>query len=214
MFVLVYNMSDTAFNSKLWQLGRQVWEHQFLCPGRVINLAHFALQANPIEGAVAEFGCHEGRTGAFLSWLMKRPIHLYDSFLGLPEPTIKDGKPIFQAGSMRTNPKTVFDTFKRVDVQTPIIRTGWFKDINPEEVPPLAFAHLDGDFYESIADSLRLVYPKLVPRGTVVIDDYGWSNLCGVKAACDDFFDCKPEKVTPLVTFNPEGFQAYFQKGA
>jgi hypothetical protein len=66
---------------------------------------------------------------------------------------------------------------------------------------------------ESIMDSLKLVYPKLVPGGVAVIDDYGWDYLVGVKRACDHFFADKLEKVRPLAVIRPF-FQGYFIKGA
>ena len=50
------------------------------------------------------------------------------------------------------------------------------------------FAFLDGDFYGSITDSLRLVWPRLALGGIITIDDYQRDALPGVERAVRDFF--------------------------
>jgi asparagine synthase (glutamine-hydrolysing) len=51
---------------------------------------------------------------------------------------------------------------------------------------PVAFAHLDGDWYESTMTCLERIAPLLVPGGTIVLDDYyKWS---GCRAAVDEYF--------------------------
>ena len=52
----------------------------------------------------------------------------------------------------------------------------------------IAFAFLDGDFYESILTSLKLVWPRMSPGGVVLIDDYQRPELPGVERAVHDFF--------------------------
>jgi hypothetical protein len=62
---------------------------------------------------------------------------------------------------------------------------GLFEDtIDLDE--PVAFAHLDGDWYESTMTCLERIAPLLVPGGTIVLDDYyKWS---GCRAAVDEYF--------------------------
>lgn len=100
----------------------------------------------------------------------------------------------------------------------PKIHEGWFADILPTQLPDkISFAHLDGDFYSSILESLIYVYPRLSKGAVVVIDDYcdpkqldANNILPGVKKACDEFFKDKKEKVSVLVA----GCEAhgYFRK--
>ena len=55
-----------------------------------------------------------------------------------------------------------FRDFRKYDLPLPVIHKGWFENTLPTELPAqIAFAHLDGDFYSSIAVSLRYVYPKM-----------------------------------------------------
>lgn len=52
---------------------------------------------------------------------------------------------------------------------------------------PVAFAHLDGDWYASTMTCLRRIEPHLVPGARLVIDDYDkWS---GCRRAVDDYFN-------------------------
>jgi asparagine synthase (glutamine-hydrolysing) len=62
---------------------------------------------------------------------------------------------------------------------------GLFEDtIDLDE--PVAFAHLDGDWYESTMTCLTRIAPLLVPGGRIVLDDYYmWS---GCRRAVDEYF--------------------------
>jgi len=68
---------------------------------------------------------------------------------------------------------TLEENFNSFGVKLPHIHPGWFKDTLPNELPKeIAFAHLDGDLYSSIIESLTYVYPLLSKNAIVIIDDY------------------------------------------
>ncbi len=50
----------------------------------------------------------------------------------------------------------------------------------PEKI---AFAFLDGDFYDSIRDSLKLVLPRVQQGGVIIVDDYAREALPGAAKA-------------------------------
>lgn len=51
---------------------------------------------------------------------------------------------------------------------------------------PVALAHIDGDWYESVMTCLERIEPQLVPGGVLIIDDYDcWS---GCRKAVDEYF--------------------------
>ena len=54
------------------------------------------------------------------------------------------------------------------------------------------FAFLDGDYYQSIMDSLRLVTPKLTPDAVLVVDDYVNEALPGAARAADAWLQAHP----------------------
>jgi O-methyltransferase len=147
---------------------------------------------NNIAGAIVEFGCYSGTTSLFIRRLLDtrhdgREFHVYDSFAGLPPKLAQDASPAgaqFQGGELSVSRKDFNREFQKARLQPPTIHKGWFSDLTEADVPEkIAFAFLDGDFYESIRDSLKLVLPKLQPGGTIVIDDYAREALPGVAIA-------------------------------
>lgn len=150
-----------------------------------------------LEGAVVEFGCYQGTASLFLRRLLNlhsdhRELHVYDSFAGLPPKSIQDASGAgtqFKAGELNVSKKQLIKEFKKAGLEFPKIHKGWFSELTDRDVPSsVAFAFLDGDFYDSIMDSLALVWPRLVSGGIVTIDDYQREALPGVERAVRDFF--------------------------
>ena len=74
----------------------------------------------------------------------------------------------------------------------PVIKKSWFKDLTDNDIPKkISFAFLDGDFYESIKDSLNLIYNNVSSGGIILIDDYNHQALPGVQIAVDEFLKNK-----------------------
>lgn len=145
-----------------------------------------------IEGSIAEFGCYVGTTSLFIQRLLDarhdfREFHVYDSFEGLPPKTAKDESRAgdqFQAGELAVSKKQFMREFQKAGLKPPAIHKGWFSDLTEKDVPSsIAFAFLDGDFYESIRDSLHLVLPRMQKGGTIVVDDYAREALPGAAKA-------------------------------
>lgn len=158
-----------------------------------------AVLSRNVPGNIVEFGCYIGTTSLFIRRLLRstgqskeRQFHAYDSFEGLPLKSPQDESTAgtaFQSGELSVSKKRFLQEFTRAGLQPPVTHKGWFKDLPPESVPEqIAFAFLDGDFYGSILDSLRLVWPRLAPGGVITIDDYGREALPGVERAVHDFF--------------------------
>lgn len=147
-------------------------------------------------GAVVEFGCYVGTASLFIRRLLDsrndgRAFHVYDSFEGLPAKTSQDESRAgeqFTAGQLAVSKKQFLREFQKAGLRPPVIHKGWFSDLTEQEVPDhIAFAFLDGDFYESIRDSLKLVLPRLNQHATIVIDDYAREALPGAAKAVHDF---------------------------
>lgn len=157
------------------------------------------------DGAVVEFGCYIGTTSLFIRRVLdsagqsqQREFHVYDSFEGLPQKSQQDSNAAgvdFEAGKLCVSKKEFLQQFRAAGLQPPTIHKGWFNELSATEVPePIAFAFLDGDFYDSIISSLRLVWPKMAAGGAIVIDDYQRDTLPGVERAIRDFFRDKHTK--------------------
>lgn len=153
-----------------------------------------AVLRRKVPGDVVELGCWEGTSALFEQRLLQelspeKKLWLYDSFEGLPEKTVEDQSVAgeqFKAGELRASRARLQRNFVKADLLVPYIKRAWFFELDPEDLPEqICFAFLDGDFYESIMDSLKLVWPKLAVGGAVAIDDYQNVALPGVKKAVD-----------------------------
>src|SRR5688572_29676290 len=158
-----------------------------------------------VPGDIVELGCFEGTTSLFFQRVIKshpellKLLHIYDSFEGLPEKTSIDQSPSgeqFKGGGLKASKNKLINNFKQAGLNLPIIHKGWFGDLSPRDMPnEISFAFLDGDFYESIIDSLKLVWPKLTPGATVIVDDYQAEALPGARRAVDDWLINHPAKI-------------------
>lgn len=186
-----------------------------ICPGRAANITHYVLQTSRLPGDMVEFGCYAGRTAALIAACCGKRLWLYDSFEGLPDRQPQDDGALghFKRGALAVQEKLVLALFDKHGLHNAIVCKSWFNLIPWDQLPEhVGFAHLDGDLHDSIRDSLRLVYPRLVHGGVCIVDDYGWSGLPGVKIAVDSYMEDKFERVRPLVTGNPDGCQAVIVK--
>jgi O-methyltransferase len=148
------------------------------------------------DGDIVEFGCYIGTTSLFVRRLLNevtsdKAFHVYDSFEGLPPKTAPDASRAgeqFTAGQLAVSKKSFLRQFQKAGLRPPIVHKGWFGELTTTDVPEqIAFAFLDGDFYESIRDSLQLVLPRLSPGATIVIDDYVREALPGAATAVHEF---------------------------
>ena len=163
---------------------------------RILELAAECLNA---PGDFVEFGCYKGDTSLLIAELLveksvdkgAKKLWIYDSFEGLPEKTVQDDSVLgedFKGGELFVTKREVKERFLRLGLPVPVIKKAWFKDLRPEDLPEkIAFAFLDGDFYESIRDSLKLVAPRMVPGGVLIVHDYSNPALPGVGRAVDEW---------------------------
>lgn len=170
------------------------------------------VERRQIPGALVECGVWRGGTSALIAFVSRRagsrrPIWLFDSFEGLPEPTLKDGswgtllapgrssgqlQPIGKMFATEQEAESTMSAVLAGDLSDVHIVKGWFQDTLPQyraDIGPIALLHLDGDWYESIKCSLEQLYDRVSPGGIIVVDDYqDWS---GCQEAVDEFLDSR-----------------------
>lgn len=156
-----------------------------------------------VPGDVTEFGCYVGTTSVFLANRLKatgRKLYLYDSFEGLPPKTGEDESPAgmqFKAGELLATKKQLVKNIKQANVPMPVIKKGWFSDLTEADVPEqIAFAFLDGDYYHSVRDPLKLIWPRLEPGAIIVVDDYANEALPGAAKAVDEWLQTHSGKLS------------------
>lgn len=148
-----------------------------------------------LDGDVVEFGCYEGDTSVLLADILRNSpnkwLYLYDSFEGLPAKTSEDNSADgwrFKAGELKASADTVRHKFRKYALPEPVITKAWFEDLQDSDLPErISFALLDGDFYQSIKTSLKLVANRVVPGGVIAVHDYRNAALPGSAKAVSEF---------------------------
>jgi len=164
---------------------------------RCFMLYQLAKYADAKEGEIAEVGVYKGGTGKLIAKTCpKKPIHLFDTFSGMPatdETKDKHRKDDFNDTSLKSVKKYLGDCENIRFYQ------GFFPDTSgPVANTKFCFAHIDVDIYQSVKDSLEFFYHRMVQGGIMVFDDYGWKTCPGVKKAISEFLLDKVE--TPIMT--------------
>jgi O-methyltransferase len=156
-----------------------------------------------IEGAIVECGVYRGgcmmAVALTLSELqVKRQLFLFDTFSGMPESTERD-RDFLGRGAEASRPMdNKWCYARRDDVEANMCSTsfdmsdvtlveGMVEETIPEHAPDrIALLRLDTDFYESTYHELVHLYPRIVPGGILIIDDYGYWSGC--REAVDQYF--------------------------
>jgi O-methyltransferase len=152
---------------------------------------------NNIDGDVVELGCYVGESSKYLMKTLietnsNKKLYVYDSFEGLPDLSKWEINTGWRPRTLVTSEDVLTSNFIENNLPTPIITKGWFCDIPENRLPEkISFAFLDGDFYDSIYDSLVKVYDRVVDGGYIFFHDYKRNDLPGVEAAIKDFFELK-----------------------
>lgn len=149
------------------------------------------------DGDMVELGCYRGDTSLLLERLLeqeeaRKKLWIYDSFEGLPAKSAEDWSTAgeqFQEGALLVSKREVMERFKRAGLRVPVVRKGFFEDLDAGRDLPgqICFGFLDGDLYSSIKTSLRLCVPKVVKGGVLVVHDYNNAELPGVTRAVEEF---------------------------
>ncbi|HYL78111.1 MAG TPA: TylF/MycF/NovP-related O-methyltransferase [Bryobacteraceae bacterium] len=180
-------------------------------------LFEFLDRTAKLEGDIAECGVWRGRTlVAMAIYLVQESIPKtiwgFDSFQGFDASVARD----IALGGTDTAEKRVggfedtsyalvnrkLSAFGLHNVQ---IRPGYFRESLPGcNDRKFCFVHLDCDIYESYAVCLDFFYPRLVPGGVLLFDEYNDPAWPGANCAVDEFFANQPDKPQSIVRDNFE----------
>lgn len=109
-----------------------------------------------------------------------------------------DGKTSWAKGDLAHPEDSLLETLSRYRSRIRIHK-GWipdkFKEVRNER---FCLVHFDVDLYQPTRDSLEFFYDRVLSRGMIVCDDYGFRSCPGEKRAFDEFFAAKAESVLQL----------------
>ena len=170
------------------------WKNDQVSEKETVRILELARKCLGVSGDYVELGCYKGDTSLLLAEILKnsdKKLWIYDSFEGLPEKNSVDESVLgenFKKGELLVTKREVKERFLRANLPVPVIKKAWFSELTKVDLPEqIAFAFLDGDFYESIRDSIKLVAPKMSDSGVVIVHDYNNPALPGVKKAVDEW---------------------------
>jgi len=178
-----------------------VWKNDQVSRIETEKILEIARRQLGVKGDFVEMGCYRGDTSLMLAEVLRgsdKRLWIYDSFEGLPEKSAQDYSEIgvnFRAGELAVSKREVKERFLRAGLKLPVIKKGWFGEFLSEDLPKeVSFAFLDGDFYESTRDALRLIDGCMVKNGVILVHDYGNLALPGVAVAVDEWAGVGIEK--------------------
>ena len=174
----------------------------------LINLLNYIFK-NKITGDLVECGTWLGGNLIIFDKIKKKhrskkKIYGYDTFYGMPKPKSEDkdnkGNKFINSykelnnryySKQRFNISKVKNILQKNKVNlknTRLIEGKIEETLKVKKTLPkkISLLRLDTDWYESTLISLKILYPKLVKNGVLIIDDYGWNRGC--KKATDKFF--------------------------
>lgn len=162
-------------------------------------LYQLALMSVNIAGDTAECGVYQGAGSHLICKAtqtngQQRTHFIFDSFQGISSPSNLDGNGYWRQGDLCCS----LEQFKRPEGRISIHK-GWIPEkFNDVKGRTFSFVHVDVDLYQPTSDSIAFFYPRLVPGGILVCDDYGFATCPGAKKAVDDFMADKPERIFHL----------------
>jgi hypothetical protein len=152
-----------------------------------------------LGGSMAEVGVYRGASARLIREAdSARPLHLFDTFEGLPETSIEDRAPLggqFQKGHYACSLE---------DVQGYLSGSNhlyFHKGLFPASAESVSgerfsFVHSDVDIYESTKSVLEFFYPRMLPGGIIVSHDFAWAP--NLRRAFTEFLDARPEPLIEL----------------
>ncbi|MBT3170549.1 MAG: macrocin O-methyltransferase [Rhodospirillaceae bacterium] len=168
------------------------------------------LQANNVPGDMVECGVWRGGSSMMIALTLKalgdtsRDIYLYDTYAGMTRPESVDVRSqdgMEQVSRWQAFERDGYNEWAHAaldEVRANMRATGYPEDklhfvegevetTIPAAAPEqISLLRLDTDWYRSTLHELNHLYPKLVRRGALIIDDYGAYE--GSRKATDEYF--------------------------
>ncbi|MFN6185627.1 MAG: TylF/MycF/NovP-related O-methyltransferase [Microcystis sp.] len=167
-----------------------------------------SIEASQLPGIFLEAGCALGGSSILIASLKReeRPLFIYDVFGMIPPPTEEDTQDVHDRYRTIVEGKSngiggdkyygyeenLFEVVQSnlksfsidCDRQAVLLVKGLVQDtMNIDQ--PVAFAHVDVDWYEPVMTCLERVFPNLVSGGSIILDDYhDWG---GCRKATDEY---------------------------
>ena len=167
-----------------------------------------SIETRNLPGMFLEAGCALGGSAILLASIKRdgRPLNVYDVFGMIPPPTKEDTQDVHARYQTIVQGQStgiggdryygylddLYDVVKKnlasfgieCEGQSVALIKGLVQDTLVLD-HPVAFAHIDVDWYEPVKTCLERVFPQLVVGGSIILDDYhDWG---GCRKATDEY---------------------------
>lgn len=209
-----YGIVEPVANYRPWDVDAEfrrvydrVHEHTMVDVFRLWILWTLAGKAR--AGAVIEIGSWRGGSGAVIATAIARRFQsghtgdpgpgdagerprviLADTYAGVVKAGARDT--YYKGGEhANTSPDLVRGFLDSLNLDWVDLLVGTFPEDTAAEIPDLRFSlcHIDVDVYQSARDAFEWLWPKVLPGGIVVFDDYGFYGCEGVTAYVGEVMD-------------------------
>lgn len=167
-----------------------------------------AIEDEALPGVFIEAGCALGGSAILIATLKspERRFFVYDVFGMIPPPTEEDTQDVHDRYRTIVGGKSVgidgdkyygyqenlYDVvqgnLRRFGIDPEAQSVALVKGLVQDTMhidQPVAFAHVDVDWYEPVSTCLRRIFPRLVQGGSIILDDYhDWG---GCRKATDEY---------------------------
>jgi O-methyltransferase len=176
-------LTDTAFKRAYDEIKHHTLVDHYLC----YDLWQLVTEAAKLDrGDLIEVGSWRGGTGCLIARRaalsgLGNTVFLCDTFKGVVKAGPLD--PFYGGGEHAdTTPQIVNDLAGRLGLNHVEVLEGVFPNETGNNVADreFRFCHIDVDVYQSAADVAEWVWPRLIPGGMIVYDDYGFKGCEGV----------------------------------
>jgi asparagine synthase (glutamine-hydrolysing) len=161
-----------------------------------------------LPGLFLEAGCALGGSAILLGSVksVERPLQIYDVFEMIPQPTVEDTAEVHERYRTIVDGEAtgiggdkyygyeddlylvVQENLKRFGIDRERQNISLIKGLVQDTMSidqPVAFAHVDVDWYEPVMVCLERIFPALVVGGSIILDDYrDWG---GCRKAADEY---------------------------
>jgi O-methyltransferase len=159
---------------------------------RLYELWSLAGQVRDLAGDIVEVGVWRGGSGCTLAsrTLLDgtgATVYLCDTFAGVVKAGEHDAE--YEGGELAdTSADMVRGLVRKMNLGNVQVLEGVFPDDTSDRVPSdqLRLVHIDVDVYDSARDVFDWAWPRVVPGGVVVFDDYGFYSQEGVTRFVDE----------------------------
>ena len=197
IFFIMHSASIHKAYKMTWFRRFKLGFHMFLNKLRIRTgtsyKSHLAMALKILEspppdvmpGDIVECGTWKGGSAANLSLVCKivgRKLRIFDSFEGLPEgvPGDREAKG-YKQGDYCGQLEEVTNNIRRCGaLECCEFHKGWFEDTLPHLKSPVLLAFLDVDLEASLDTCVRHLWPDLVEKGYLFIDEYVGLDYCAL----------------------------------